>query len=478
MRVAAVERMRNRLRLATLLPAIAGAAITAACGGSVATLGDAQDNTQSSTRTPPTKTDDEGFDLDVCTGTEYRALEGVTAGDGSPSDDGAVDYLELRDQYDQGVEGAPSTVAKAGTPCAIGPDIDQCKADLAAFRSDEGWSPYSIGMEPSRHRYLVWTVGTEVGSVTSLDALRTFVSKVENAKDAALLATASGQYRFVCDGTKNAAKTATGWKIRVQSGHTCGEGTKVEEHVMQVNADGATTITNTKLIKKGEPNCAIGRRPEGLRVAAPDSCGSADAVGRFYAEAAVLEAASVTAFERLAEELLALGASKELVESALASRDDEVRHARMTANLARRRGASPSTLTVAPIGQRTAYEIALENAVEGCVRETYGALVAHHQALAAQDPTVAAVMRTIAEDETRHAELAWDVASWLEPQLSASERAVIQRERARAIGELRDALAVELEADLIALAGMPAPTHAVTMLDELEARFVAPMLAA
>ncbi|NIS36796.1 MAG: ferritin-like domain-containing protein, partial [Actinobacteria bacterium] len=38
---------------------------------------------------------------------------------------------------------------------------------------------------------------------------------------------------------------------------------------------------------------------------------------------------------------------------------------------------------------RTAYEIALENAVEGCVRETFGALVGAHQALRASDPSIA-----------------------------------------------------------------------------------------
>jgi hypothetical protein len=46
--------------------------------------------------------------------------------------------------------------------------------------------------------------------------------------------------------------------------------------------------------------------------------------------------------------------------------------------------------------------------------ETYGASLAHHQALCARDPQVRAVMTAIAEDETRHAALSWQVAHWLE----------------------------------------------------------------
>jgi len=57
-------------------------------------------------------------------------------------------------------------------------------------------------------------------------------------------------------------------------------------------------------------------------------------------------------------------------------------------------------------------DVALENAVEGCVRETYGALIATRQAEAASDPVVRRAMRKIAADETAHAALSWDVASF------------------------------------------------------------------
>jgi hypothetical protein len=56
---------------------------------------------------------------------------------------------------------------------------------------------------------------------------------------------------------------------------------------------------------------------------------------------------------------------------------------------------------------RSLEELAVENAVEGCVRETYGALTAIWQARTAKDPSVAAAVRRIARDETRHAALSW-----------------------------------------------------------------------
>ena len=55
---------------------------------------------------------------------------------------------------------------------------------------------------------------------------------------------------------------------------------------------------------------------------------------------------------------------------------------------------------------RRPVEIARENAEEGCVRETFGALLAAHQAAYACDPEVREVMTRIAGDELRHAALA------------------------------------------------------------------------
>ncbi len=69
---------------------------------------------------------------------------------------------------------------------------------------------------------------------------------------------------------------------------------------------------------------------------------------------------------------------------------------------------------------RSLEALAVENAVEGCVRETMGALFAMHQAASAADPHVRATMVSIAPDETRHAALGWAVAEWALDSLRAS----------------------------------------------------------
>ena len=71
--------------------------------------------------------------------------------------------------------------------------------------------------------------------------------------------------------------------------------------------------------------------------------------------------------------------------------------------------------------------VPLENAIEGCVRETYGAVVNLVEARASSDPVVRKAMRSIADDECRHAELAWAVAAWLRPRLTREERDAIER---------------------------------------------------
>ena len=122
---------------------------------------------------------------------------------------------------------------------------------------------------------------------------------------------------------------------------------------------------------------------------------------------------------------------------------------------------------------RTALAIAIENGVEGCVRETFGALVAHHQAMAAGDGAIGRMMRVIAEDETRHAELAWSVAGWLEPRLSPEARAAVHAARTRAIEELRRELESEPDPSLRDLAGMPDRRRALALLDALDEQWFA-----
>ena len=223
----------------------------------------------------------------------------------------------------------------------------------------------------------------------------------------------------------------------------------------------------------GTPWCLCGgRRPAGLLAS---SCSNAaHPIGALFAEMSRLEAASVRAFHVLARELAEHGAPTKLVTAALRSASDEVRHTRSTAAIARRYGAAPlrPRYSVPPYTRPLA-AIAKENAVEGCVGETYGALVALWQGEHAADPHIARSLRAIAKDEVRHAELAWSVARWVEPQLTPRARNSVNLARAEAVERLSRAPQPPLGVGDVLLAGWPPPHLAHQLRDAL-----APELAA
>jgi hypothetical protein len=167
-----------------------------------------------------------------------------------------------------------------------------------------------------------------------------------------------------------------------------------------------------------------GRRPEGF---CPEEA-------EHFAVASQLEAASVFAFARLARELRHHRAPRRLLAAARRSRRDEIRHARATAALARR---VVPRVSAGPMNVRSLEDIALENAVEGCVRETFGAATAWWRALHARDANVRATYARIARDETKHAALAHQLDRWLSARLSREARRRVARARAAAVVELR-----------------------------------------
>jgi hypothetical protein len=182
-----------------------------------------------------------------------------------------------------------------------------------------------------------------------------------------------------------------------------------------------------------------GRRPAGLTREEPQQGEERAALGAYLAASARLEAASVIAFEALAGELAAHGAPAGLVRAARRSARDEERHTRAMARLASRFGGEFVVPRVKRRRERSLRAMAIENVVEGCVRETYGALLATYQAEHAADPRVRRAMRAIAADETAHAALAWSVAAWAEGRLDErAARAVRSSMRAAGRALLRD----------------------------------------
>jgi hypothetical protein len=205
----------------------------------------------------------------------------------------------------------------------------------------------------------------------------------------------------------------------------------------------AASATEPEFLSCQMTPCQTGRRPGGLASSGrPRSQPGASprALAEFFAEAAYLEEASVAAFRVLRGELRALRAPATLVRRADRAARDEVRHTRVMTRLARLAGVEPARARVDRRPRRPLLPVAIENAVEGCVRETFGALVASYQAERARDPRIARAMRAVARDETRHAELAWAVDRWSQGRLPAQAR--------REVREAMSAAFVELEADL------------------------------
>lgn len=178
------------------------------------------------------------------------------------------------------------------------------------------------------------------------------------------------------------------------------------------------------------------------------------------AGAAYLEAASVIAFEHLARDLVFHGAPDALVASAVAAGEDERRHTALVAALAGGPLPAPNATAWRP---RALVDIAIENAVEGCVGETWGALVALAQARDARSAAVRAAYASIAPDEIDHAALAHEIDAWVRPLLTPEERAAVDAAKAAAWSRF----AVDIDGEVARELGIPNGDTSRTMLEAL-----------
>lgn len=214
------------------------------------------------------------------------------------------------------------------------------------------------------------------------------------------------------------------------------------------------------------PGC-IGRLRKDARDAFDTCAPLAESAGDFLARASTLEAASIDSFEALAGELEHHGAAELAVAARRAARD-EVRHARSVRRLARARNRFLSrvrrTKRSAP---RSVLDIALENAEEGCVRETFGAALATWQAENARDEDVRAAMKSIARDECKHAELGFRIDAWARTRLSERDRVRVDRARENALATLERDFTDALDEDSRARLGLPNREDARALLRAL-----------
>jgi hypothetical protein len=215
-------------------------------------------------------------------------------------------------------------------------------------------------------------------------------------------------------------------------------------------------------------NCGgAGRRPEGF--VEPTGL-PPNAIGAWFAQTAYLEASAVHAFDRMTRELREHGAPLRLRRRSQRARNDEIRHARSMRAIALRLGARVPRPEAKATPPRSLEAMALENAVEGCVRETYGALLATWQAAHVQDTRIATELARIAKDETEHAALSWQVHAWALRRLSEEARARVEAATADAAAKLESDLASPVPVACREAGLMPSPETAVELFRGLQAR--------
>ena len=130
---------------------------------------------------------------------------------------------------------------------------------------------------------------------------------------------------------------------------------------------------------------------------------------------ALAEHASVASFARATLELMAHAAPAHLLEGCQRAALDEVRHAKLCFALAAAYGAAatcPGRLASPPPRSFDLASLAASTFREGCVAETTAALAAERALSRCRDPAVRRVLGIIAEDEARHAVLAWRTVAW------------------------------------------------------------------
>lgn len=276
----------------------------------------------------------------------------------------------------------------------------------------------------------VITAGDDVRLAT-LDDVRVAVSPIETRDEAAAILLLQNGY-VDCNTENNVRPEGDGWVFKVTSS-SC-NGSKSETFT-KIARDGTMSKAGTHKISDADDGCIEGRRPAGL---VPTRSPWLSSVGLCLAEIAHMEAAAVHAFAEVAQRLRELEAPARLLARVEHARQDEVRHARLTHALAAKHGAAVRAPVVSEVAERP--DFAIENAVEGCVREAFGAVVAAFQAANAADPEVRAAFAGIAEDEARHAELSFAIDAWLMARLGSADRHAV----ALAVEEAWTALGAEL----------------------------------
>jgi hypothetical protein len=126
----------------------------------------------------------------------------------------------------------------------------------------------------------------------------------------------------------------------------------------------------------------------------------------------------VASFARFTMQLMAIGAPASLIAEATRAQGDEIRHTRICLGIAS--SLANETIGLGGLPVDGALDLAgdvsailVDTIREACVNETIAAAQCQAAGQAATDPMIREALNEIAEDEQRHATLAWKTVRWI-----------------------------------------------------------------
>ena len=181
-------------------------------------------------------------------------------------------------------------------------------------------------------------------------------------------------------------------------------------------------------------------------------------VAEHYLGMALAEHASIASFARFALQLLSVGAPSDLVEGCARAMSDETRHARFAFAVVEQLVGSPvapgelNTTDAASHGDSglrssspSLREIVRLAIREGAIGETLASVELALSAELASPPWLSKALRGLADDEARHAELAFRFVAWA-LQSDVSLQGVIDEELSRPVSWVEEPPRSKLEA--------------------------------
>jgi hypothetical protein len=365
------------------------------------------------------------------------------------------DYLALYVAENFGGTEPPTMTETRGEACASASDASACQAAIDAATAemlpDQGFELGQCVQVCSRYHLLV-NSGDDVRVVTDQQGVQELLGAIDTPLEA-VTAARLARYNVSCGDVEQGGVKQVANDYEVIATKLTAACDPVESTRFQLSVEASGTVTELdSQVVSSESGACVGRRPACHVVRAGK--GSSE-LGAYFASVAHLEEAAVYAFAELARELEHHGAPRDLVARARRSCRDEVRHARLMREVASEFGGQTPRARPSSQPVRCLEAIAVDNAVEGCVRETFGALIGLWQGAHARDARVRDAMTAVALDEVRHAQLSWDVHAWLMLRLDLSAQARVEAAREQAMRQLVSDASEPHASELVAQAGMP-----------------------